>query len=71
MLVTGNTALYQRLQALGYDLYKLCTEGPAEELDKTDRSQPAIYVASLAAMEKLRQDNPAAIENCRAAAGCR
>jgi [acyl-carrier-protein] S-malonyltransferase len=56
-------------QALGYDLYKLCAEGPAEELDKTDRAQPAIFVASLAAMEKLRQDNPKAIENCRAAAG--
>ncbi len=31
-------------------------EGPKEKLDSTAISQPAIYVASLAAVEKLRQD---------------
>ncbi|KAK9865887.1 hypothetical protein WJX84_000975 [Apatococcus fuscideae] len=39
---------------LGYDLLKVCAEGPKERLDKTEISQPAIYVASLAAVEKLR-----------------
>ncbi|KAK9862105.1 hypothetical protein WJX84_002827 [Apatococcus fuscideae] len=39
---------------LGYDLLKVCTEGPKEQLDLTEISQPAIYVASLAAVEKLR-----------------
>lgn len=39
---------------LGYDLLKLCTEGPAEKLNSTVVSQPAIYVSSLAAVEKLR-----------------
>uniref|UniRef100_A0A6S8KQM9 Malonyl-CoA:ACP transacylase (MAT) domain-containing protein n=1 Tax=Dunaliella tertiolecta TaxID=3047 RepID=A0A6S8KQM9_DUNTE len=39
---------------LGYDLLQLCTEGPKERLDSTEISQPAIYVASLAAVEKLR-----------------
>ncbi len=29
--------------------------GPKEKLDSTAVSQPAIYVASLAALEKLRQ----------------
>ena len=33
----------------------LCATGPKEKLDCTAVSQPAIYVASLAALEKLRQ----------------
>jgi [acyl-carrier-protein] S-malonyltransferase len=32
-----------------------CVAGPKEKLDSTVISQPAIYVASLAAVEKLRQ----------------
>ncbi len=36
---------------LGYDLYQLCRDGPAERLNATDVSQPAIYVASVAAYE--------------------
>ena len=39
---------------LGYDLAKLCFEGPAEELDSTVYSQPALFVTSLAAVELLR-----------------
>lgn len=38
-------------EILGYDLAKLCFEGPAEELDTTVISQPAIFVTSLAALE--------------------
>lgn len=54
---------------LGYDLAKLCFEGPAEELDSTVRSQPAIYVMSLASLEKLRGDSPEVAPACEAAAG--
>lgn len=54
---------------LGYDLAKLCFEGPAEELDATNRSQPALFVASLAALEKLRSDAPDVVLSCEAAAG--
>eukprot|EP00198_Chlamydomonas_reinhardtii_P000527 XP_001689862.1 malonyl-CoA:acyl-carrier-protein transacylase [Chlamydomonas reinhardtii] len=43
-------------EILGYDLLKVCVEGPKEKLDSTAVSQPAIYVASLAAVEKLRAD---------------
>lgn len=39
---------------LGYDLLEMCTNGPADKLNSTVVSQPAIYVASLAAVEKLR-----------------
>ncbi|BDA40559.1 Malonyl-CoA-acyl carrier protein transacylase, mitochondrial [Coccomyxa sp. Obi] len=45
----------QASEILGYDLLKLCVEGPKDKLDSTVISQPAIYVASLAAVEKLRQ----------------
>lgn len=41
---------------LGYDLLEICTEGPKEKLDSTAVSQPAIFVASMAAVEKLRQE---------------
>lgn len=36
---------------LGYDLLSLCLNGPVEELNKTVNCQPAIVVASLAALQ--------------------
>src|SRR6476646_5358059 len=54
---------------LGYDLYKLCTEGPAADLDSTVHSQPALFVASLAAVEQLKENAPELVEGCTAAAG--
>ena len=43
-------------EILGYDLLEVCTEGPKEHLDSTVISQPAIFVASMAAVEKLKQE---------------
>jgi len=43
-------------EVLGYDLLERCTEGPKELLDSTEVSQPAIFTASMAAVEKLRQE---------------
>jgi len=43
-------------EILGYDLLEVCTGGPKEKLDSTVVSQPAIFVASMAAVEKLRQE---------------
>ncbi len=54
---------------LGYDLLALCTAGPAERLNATDVSQPAIFVASLAALESLRATRPDAEAGVAAAAG--
>ncbi len=54
---------------LGYDLAKLCAEGPAEELDTTAVSQPALYVCSLAAVESLRESSPEVVAEASAAAG--
>ena len=33
---------------LGYDLWQLCSEGPVEELNETERTQPAMLVAGIA-----------------------
>ena len=41
---------------LGYDLLARCTDGPKDILDSTEVSQPAIFVASAAAVEKLRAE---------------
>jgi [acyl-carrier-protein] S-malonyltransferase len=35
-------------EALGYDLWSLCQEGPEADLNRTDRTQPAILAASVA-----------------------
>lgn len=56
-------------QILGYDLLDVCAHGPEEKLNSTAVSQPALYVAGLAAVEKLRQENPEAVEACAVAAG--
>ena len=62
--------VYQRAsEILGYDLGKLCFEGPEEELDTTVYSQPALFVTSLAALESLRDRNPKVVDGCHAAAG--
>jgi len=54
---------------LGYDLLAKCRDGPKEELDSTVISQPAIFVSSMAALEKLKLDDPSAIEQCTVAMG--
>lgn len=54
---------------LGYDLLDKCVNGPKEELDSTVVAQTAIFVSSMAALEKLKIDNPEAIESCTVAMG--
>lgn len=54
---------------LGYDLAELCFSGPAEKLDSTVYSQPALYVCSFAALELLRAQSPELIDQCQIAAG--
>jgi [acyl-carrier-protein] S-malonyltransferase len=62
--------LYDRAgEVLGYDIAKLCFEGPAEQLDSTVFSQPALFVTSLAALESLRADSPDVVLSCEASAG--
>lgn len=63
-------ALYDRAgDVLGYDLAKICFEGPAEQLDSTVHSQPALFVTGLAALEWLKANAPDTVDGCQAAAG--
>jgi [acyl-carrier-protein] S-malonyltransferase len=59
----------QASDELGYDLLSVCAEGPAERLNATDVSQPAIYVSSLAALEALRGTDSTVVDSCAASAG--
>ena len=56
-------------EILGYDLLNLCVTGPAERLNETDASQPAIFVASLAALESLKATSPELVAGVTATAG--
>jgi [acyl-carrier-protein] S-malonyltransferase len=63
-------ALYdQAAQILGYDLADVCWNGPAERLNSTVISQPAIFVTSLAALEKLKAEDAATVAGVQATAG--
>ena len=46
-------------EILGFDLSGICFEGPAEELNSTAISQPAIFTMSAAILEVLRTELPA------------
>jgi [acyl-carrier-protein] S-malonyltransferase len=60
----------QASDILGYDLLQVCVEGPKEKLDSTAVSQPAIFVSSLAAIEKLRaEQGDDAVNKANVAAG--
>ena len=63
-------ALFDRAATiLGYDLLTVCVNGPADRLNATDVSQPAIFVAGLAALEQLKATEPDALSEVVAAAG--
>ncbi len=59
----------QAAAILGYDLREVCDKGPVERLNSTVVSQPAIFVASLAALEGLRASGNTAEKDCVATAG--
>lgn len=56
-------------EALGYDILKICEFGPQKLLNRTEYNQPATVLTSLAAVEKLQEERPLAIDNCVNAAG--
>ena len=52
-------ALFTRANAvLGFDLAKVCFEGPAEELTKSNVCQPAIFTVSVAAFRAFQKRCP-------------
>ncbi|ETN69812.1 hypothetical protein RB195_017238 [Necator americanus] len=51
-------AVFERSsEILGYDVYKLCTEGPKTKLDQTLYCQPAVFISSVATLEKFKASN--------------
>lgn len=63
-------ALFARAsERLGYDLLAICRSGPADRLNATSVSQPAILVTSLAAMEVLRGREPHPLDAATITAG--
>ena len=59
----------QANQILGYDLAKICFEGPEDQLNSTVHSQPALFVTSLAGVEFLKANQPDVVASASAAAG--
>ena len=59
----------QANEVLGYDLAKICFEGPESEINSTEHAQPALLVASMASLEKLKAEKPEAIDACSITAG--
>jgi [acyl-carrier-protein] S-malonyltransferase len=47
-------------KVLGYDLWQLCQQGPAEELNATEKTQPAMLVAGIATW-RLWQERSGAV----------
>lgn len=63
-------AMFDRAaEILQLDLRRVCFDGPAAALEATDVNQPAIFVASLAALESLKAKQPELVESCQGAAG--
>jgi [acyl-carrier-protein] S-malonyltransferase len=68
--VPAAKALFDKASGiLGYDLLAKCVNGPKEELDSTVIAQVAIFVSSMAALEKLKVEDPAAVDTCTVAMG--
>ncbi|MBN1269777.1 MAG: ACP S-malonyltransferase [Kiritimatiellae bacterium] len=61
-------ALFEQANdVLGFDLARLCFEGPEDVLTQSDNAQPAIFVTSMACYRAFRMQKPE--EQFRAAAG--
>lgn len=59
----------QAREVLGFDLLQLCLSGPADQLNRTEYSQPALYVHSLAALGQLQSERPELWDSVGAVAG--
>ena len=56
-------------EVLGYDLRHICFDGTEDQINATEHSQPALFVTSMIALEKLKSDNPEAVDICSITAG--
>jgi len=68
--VPAAKAIFEKAnEILGYDLASICFEGPAEKLDSTVYSQPALFVTSVAALATMNENFSEVVESCQYAAG--
>ena len=66
----GSTEIFEiARESLGYDLLKLCREGPEKVLRLTYYCQPAVVATSLVALKYLQHTNPEVFTRCVATAG--
>jgi len=56
-------------RVLGFDVLQLCLEGPEEKLEETSVCQPAMFLAGMAGLVKLKQMRPEAVERPGCVAG--
>ncbi|MDB6035660.1 MAG: Malonyl CoA-acyl carrier protein transacylase [Verrucomicrobiales bacterium] len=60
-------AWFDRANAvLGYDLARICFEGPESELTKTEHAQPGIYLVGWVALQLLKEQVPSLTFNATA-----
>src|SRR5688572_16637293 len=55
---SANELFVRANDALGFDLAKICFEGPEAELTKTENAQPGIYLVSWVAFRLLKEQIP-------------
>ena len=56
-------------KTLGFSLSKLILEGPKEQLDQTENTQPAIFLASISIFEMTRRESDIDLTNAKYFAG--
>lgn len=56
-------------EVLGYDMLKVCQEGPKQKLEQTLYCQPAVVTSSVAAFEALKASDPSIEEHLTDTAG--
>ncbi|MGI9473041.1 MAG: ACP S-malonyltransferase [Rubripirellula sp.] len=66
---TARSLFDQASEILGYDLAQLCKDGPEDQLNATEYSQPALFVVGVAAASVLREEHPERVDAIKAAAG--
>jgi [acyl-carrier-protein] S-malonyltransferase len=56
---SANDLFVRANDALGYDLAKICFDGPEADLTKTENAQPGIFLVSWVAFQLLKEQIPA------------
>ena len=66
---TARSLFSKASDILGYDLAKLCVEGPELQLHLTNHSQPALFVHAMAALADFKEHHPDILDSVVAVAG--